>query len=202
MRILIADDHDLVLDAVRSLLEHELPDADISVARNGDDLRTSLATQDPEFDLALIDLRMPGITGVQDIKDLIAEFPEQRFAILSGVAGQMEIAALMESGARGFIPKTMPGDGLVAAVRLILAGQVFTPTQSETDSGADGAALTPREREVLFCLQRGESNKQIARVLDIQETTVKLHLRSLALKLEARNRTEVVVKAIQSGLIA
>ena len=85
---------------------------------------------------------------------------------------------------------------------LILAGQVFTPTQSETDSGADGAALTPREREVLFCLQRGESNKQIARVLDIQETTVKLHLRSLALKLEARNRTEVVVKAIQSGLIA
>ena len=111
-------------------------------------------------------------------------------------------SVLMESGARGFIPKTMPGDGLVAAVRLILAGQVFTPTQSETDSGADGAALTPREREVLFCLQRGESNKQIARVLDIQETTVKLHLRSLALKLEARNRTEVVVKAIQSGLIA
>jgi len=91
---------------------------------------------------------------------------------------------------------------LVAAVRLILAGQVFSPTQTDKSQGADGSNLTPREREVLFCLQRGESNKQIARLLDIQETTVKLHLRSLALKLEARNRTEVVVKAIQSGLIA
>jgi len=145
---------------------------------------------------------MPGITGVQDVKELIAMFSDQPIAILSGVAGQMEITALLESGARGFIPKTMPGDGLVAAVRLILAGQVFSPTQTDKSQGADGSSLTPREREVLFCLQRGESNKQIARLLDIQETTVKLHLRSLALKLEARNRTEVVVKAIQSGLIA
>jgi len=202
MRILIADDHDLVLDAVRSLLEHELPDAEIETARTGDEVREALANHRTQLNLALIDLRMPGISGVQDLKDLIADFPDQQIAILSGVAGQMEIAALMESGARGFIPKTMPGDGLVAAVRLILAGQVFTPTQSDADQLTDGAHLTPREREVLFCLQRGESNKQIARTLDIQETTVKLHLRSLALKLEARNRTEVVVKAIQSGLIA
>ena len=164
MHLLIADDHDLVLDAVRSLLEHELPDAKITIMRDGDVVRTALQNGD-RYDLALLDLRMPGITGVQDVKELIAMFSDQPIAILSGVAGQMEITALLESGARGFIPKTMPGDGLVAAVRLILAGQV-------------------------------------ARLLDIQETTVKLHLRSLALKLEARNRTEVVVKAIQSGLIA
>jgi two-component system, NarL family, nitrate/nitrite response regulator NarL len=201
MHLLIADDHDLVLDAVRSLLEHELPDAEITVMRDGDHVRTALEGG-ARFDLALLDLRMPGISGVQDVKDLIANFSDQPIAILSGVAGQMEIAALLENGARGFIPKTMPGDGLVAAVRLILAGQVFTPTITDRAPGADGSSLTPREREVLFCLQRGESNKQIARLLDIQETTVKLHLRSLALKLEARNRTEVVVKAIQSGLIA
>ncbi|KCZ65458.1 hypothetical protein L53_15695 [Hyphomonas sp. L-53-1-40] len=201
MHLLIADDHDLVLDAVRSLLEHELPDAKITIMRDGDVVRTALQNGD-RYDLALLDLRMPGITGVQDVKELIAMFSDQPIAILSGVAGQMEITALLESGARGFIPKTMPGDGLVAAVRLILAGQVFSPTQTEKGQGADGSSLTPREREVLFCLQRGESNKQIARLLDIQETTVKLHLRSLALKLEARNRTEVVVKAIQSGLIA
>jgi DNA-binding NarL/FixJ family response regulator len=201
MRILIADDHDLVLDAVRSLLEHELPDADVSVVRTGQAVQSELESG-ARFDLVLLDLRMPGITGVQDVKEMIANFSDQSFAILSGVAGQMEVNALMDAGARGFIPKTMPGDGLVAAVRLILAGQVFTPAQTEKASGPDGTDLTPREREVLFCLQRGESNKLIARALDIQETTVKLHLRSLALKLDARNRTEVVVKAIQSGLIA
>ncbi len=201
MRILIADDHDLVLDAVRSLLEHELPDADVSVVRTGQAVQSELGSG-ARFDLVLLDLRMPGITGVQDVKEMIAKFSDQSFAILSGVAGQMEVNALMDAGARGFIPKTMPGDGLVAAVRLILAGQVFTPAQTENASGPDGTDLTPREREVLFCLQRGESNKLIARALDIQETTVKLHLRSLALKLDARNRTEVVVKAIQSGLIA
>ena len=99
MRILIADDHDLVLDAVRSLLEHELPDADVSVVRTGQAVQSELESG-ARFDLVLLDLRMPGITGVQDVKEMIANFSDQSFAILSGVAGQMEVNALMDAGAR------------------------------------------------------------------------------------------------------
>lgn len=201
MKILIADDHDLVLDAVRSLIENDIPNAEVSVVRSGTEVEALLAKGE-RFELILLDLRMPGISGAQDVKDLMARYSEQPIAILSGMAARMEVQMLLENGARGFIPKTMPADGLVAAVRLILAGQVFSPAQPDTGNDSASAALTPREREVLFCLQRGEANKEIARSLDIQETTVKLHLRSLALKLEARNRTEVVVKAIQAGLLA
>lgn len=201
MKILIADDHDLVLDAVRSLLENDLPDVEVELARSGNEVESLLA-EGRRFDLLLLDLRMPGIAGAQDVKELMKRHADQPTAILSGMAARMEVQMLLENGARGFIPKTMPADGLVAAVRLILAGQVFSPMQAEVDNESASASLTPREREVLFCLQRGEANKEIARSLDIQETTVKLHLRSLALKLEARNRTEVVVKAIQAGLLA
>jgi two-component system, NarL family, nitrate/nitrite response regulator NarL len=201
MNILIADDHDLVLDAVRSLLENELPDAQVETARSGPEVEAMLE-EGRRFSLVLLDLRMPGITGAQDVKELILRHADQPIAILSGMAARMEVQMLLESGARGYIPKTMPAEGLVAAVRLILAGQVFSPMQTDDSKDSAFAALTPREREVLFCLQRGEANKEIARSLDIQETTVKLHLRSLALKLEARNRTEVVVKAIQAGLLA
>ena len=201
MKLLIADDHDLVLDAVRSLLENELPDVEIELARSGTEVEKRLDAGE-RFDLLLLDLRMPGISGAQDVKELMKRHSDQPTAILSGMAARMEIPMLLENGARGFIPKTMPADGLVAAVRLILAGQVFSPMPADVEGEAGSVSLTPREREVLFCLQRGEANKEIARSLDIQETTVKLHLRSLALKLEARNRTEVVVKAIQSGLLA
>ncbi|MCZ4298186.1 response regulator transcription factor [Henriciella marina] len=201
MKLLIADDHDLVLDAVRSLLENELPDVEIELARSGTEVEKRLDAGE-RFDLLLLDLRMPGISGAQDVKELMKRHSDQPTAILSGMAARMEIQMLLENGARGFIPKTMPADGLVAAVRLILAGQVFSPMPADVENDAGSVSLTPREREVLFCLQRGEANKEIARSLDIQETTVKLHLRSLALKLEARNRTEVVVKAIQSGLLA
>lgn len=201
MILLIADDHDLVLDAVRSLLENELPDVEIELARSGTEVEKRLDAGE-RFDLLLLDLRMPGISGAQDVKELMKRHSDQPTAILSGMAARMEVQMLLENGARGFIPKTMPADGLVAAVRLILAGQVFSPMPADVEGEAGSVSLTPREREVLFCLQRGEANKEIARSLDIQETTVKLHLRSLALKLEARNRTEVVVKAIQSGLLA
>ncbi|ABI67030.1 two component transcriptional regulator, LuxR family [Maricaulis maris MCS10] len=201
MKILIADDHDLVLDAVRALLENDIPDAEVELVRSGNEVERSLSDGN-RYDLVLLDLRMPGIAGVQDVRDLMKRHADQPVAILSGMASPMEVQMLLENGARGFIPKTMPADGLVAAVRLILAGQVFSPIHHTTDPENEPASLTPREREVLFCLQRGEANKEIARSLEIQETTVKLHLRSLSLKLDARNRTEVVVKAIQAGFLA
>ncbi|MCH2458550.1 MAG: response regulator transcription factor, partial [Henriciella sp.] len=178
MKLLIADDHDLVLDAVRSLLENELPDVEIELARSGTEVEKRLDAGE-RFDLLLLDLRMPGISGAQDVKELMKRHSDQPTAILSGMAARMEIQMLLENGARGFIPKTMPADGLVAAVRLILAGQVFSPMPADVENDAGSVSLTPREREVLFCLQRGEANKEIARSLDIQETTVKLHLRSL-----------------------
>jgi len=200
MRFLLADDHELVLDAISGLIAAEFPDAEIETVTTGTALRDKLA--DSQYDLILLDLRMPGQAGSSDVKLLIEAHPDQRIAILSGYAGKSDVHMLMQAGAGGYIPKTMPGDGLAAALRLILSGEQYVPSSFFMDSGNDDELkLTPREREVLACLQLGDSNKAIARKLDIQETTVKLHLRSLAVKLEARNRTEVVVKAIQMDLL-
>jgi len=198
MKFLVADDHELVLDAVASLLQSTWPEADVATARNADEAAALLDQSEP-FDLVLLDLRMPGFTGLADVGRLMAQH-KGRYAVLSGFVGQREATQLMADGASGIIPKAMPAKSMIAAVQLILSGQRFAPADMPITSGTD-THLTGRERDVLACLHQGEANKEIARSLGIQETTVKLHLRSLAVKLDARNRTEVVIKALKSGLL-
>lgn len=194
MRFLIADDHQLVLDAVASMLQAQWPECEIVMATNGTDAKKQLDCG-TSFDLVLLDLQMPGVNGILDIGKLMSS-NASRYAVLSGFVGQRESLHLMKDGASGIIPKAMPAGSMIAAVQLMLSGQRFAPADLPV-LDSTGANLTEREMDVLRRLHEGESNKAIARSLGIQETTVKLHLRSLATKLDARNRTEIVIKSLK-----
>lgn len=197
MKFLVADDHELVLDAVASLLQATWPEATLVTARSADEADLLLSQSEP-FDLALLDLHMPGFASVRDVGRLMKKH-QGRYAVLSGFVGKREAAQLLADGAFGIIPKVMPAKSMLAAVQLMISGQRFIPADMPLAQETD-ARLTERENDVLACLQRGEANKEIARSLGIQETTVKLHLRSLAVKLDARNRTDVVIKSLKAGL--
>lgn len=197
MKFLVADDHELVLDAVASLLQATWPEATVVTARSADEADL-LLSQSESFDLALLDLHMPGFASVRDVGRLMKKH-QGRYAVLSGFVGKREAAQLLADGAFGIIPKVMPAKSMLAAVQLMISGQRFIPADMPITQETD-TRLTARENDVLACLQQGEANKEIARSLGIQETTVKLHLRSLAVKLDARNRTDVVIKSLKAGL--
>lgn len=206
MKILIADDHDLVRDALSSLIRDDDKDAVVTCCGDLEGAFKALRA-DPSYDLALIDLRMPGMNGLDGAGRLIAAFPDLPVVIITGAANQADVRTALSMGVKGFLPKTTKGRALVNALRVVAAGETYVPASllgsaSDLENSGVSQALTPRESEVLAQLREGASNKEIARALDIQETTVKLHLRTLSTKLGARNRTDIVVKAFSSGLIA
>lgn len=205
MRILLADDHDLVRDAISALLQKDDPQVTVKTT---EDLPSALSAlrQDEPYDVIILDMRMPGMNGLSGIVSVQKNTPNTPIMIMSGNASTQDVHVALKMGAKGFVPKTLAGRSLINAVRLVASGETYVPTDIFTTSAPapqDGlrAALTKREAEVLAQLRQGHSNKEIARILDIAETTVKLHVRSLSDKFSARNRTDIVIKAIDSGLI-
>jgi two-component system, NarL family, nitrate/nitrite response regulator NarL len=208
MRIVLADDHDLVRDSLVTLISHYSTGSEV-IGVDCLDAALSALRRGPRYDLAILDLHMPGMNGLGGLKKLITEWPDLPVALMSGAAHSSDIEAALAMGARGYLPKTMAGRGLVQALELILAGEIFLPSNTlrsnpgriEGDTPDRGLNLTERERQVLQHLKEGMANKEIAQRLSIHEATVKLHLRTLSKKLGARNRTDLVLKAIQLGLV-
>lgn len=172
-----------------------------------EDLMAALASvrRGVRYDLIMLDLRMPGMNGLMGAQKMIELCPETPVMILSGQTSASDVQAALKVGARGFVPKTLAGRSLINAIRLVASGETYVPTgllTTRRERTAPGLAvpLTEREAEVLAELRRGHSNKEIARALNIAETTVKLHLRSISEKLTARNRTDIVVRAIETGI--
>lgn len=215
MKILIADDHRLVIEAVKVKLAELGPDVEFRMALKVEDLRRE-ATDD--LDLALIDLTMPGADGYSHIAELRERLPALPIIVLSGVEDPDVMRAAIDLGALGFIPKAYSPDVMLSAVRLVLAGGVFVPQMmlsgmSHQPAGAPPAAadaaggarstsldqlrglLTERQIDVLRLLSQGKPNKLIARDLGISEGTVKIHLAAIFRALDVRNRTEAVVAA-------
>lgn len=203
MRILLADDHDLVRDAISALLTKEDPDMDVTQACDFSEALAAVRAG-PAFDVIILDLRMPGMNGLSGAQKMREVAPASGLLIMSGSANSNDVRAALKLGARGFVPKTLAGRSLSNAIRLVAAGDSYVPAELLTanDNTANGVAvrLTDREAEVLAQLRLGNSNKDIARALSIAETTVKLHIRSLSDKFAARNRTDIVVRAIETGL--
>ena len=204
MNILIADDHDLVRDAIASLITRGDAQAHVFLASNFQQ-SLDILSQEKDIDLVLLDVNMPGMNHLESIKTVVKRYPDIPIAMISGIIKKTEVELSFDYGAKGFIPKTMNGKALLSVLNMIINGTKYVPeiyldknTAHKQEESND--SLSQRERDVLNELFKGQSNKQIAKSLFIEETTVKLHLRSLFSKLEATNRTEVVVKAIKLGL--
>lgn len=209
MHVLLADDHDLVRESLKAYIERLA--SDITVA-SGRDLTEAMALleQAPPADVIVLDLRMPGMNGFEGLKKVKAKYPNTPVVIMSGSTDAQIVRDVLALGAKGFFPKTMNGQVLVNALRLVTAGETFIPSvylaggendlALEQGTGTAPSAFTKREQEVLQHLLRGRSNKEIAQSLGIEEVTIKLHVRGVCRKLGARNRTEAVAIAHQRGL--
>lgn len=203
MRILLADDHVLVRDALKSYIERLAEDATVHAASSFPEAY-AVAQHEAGLELIILDLRMPGMNGLEGLARMRALRPNTPVVIMSGLARQQDISEALDAGAAGFFPKTLNGAALVSAVRLVLAGERFVPStdhaaaadfEPQLDSETTGT-LTVREREVLDLLTKGLSNKEIARQLDLQEVTIKLHVRGICRKLGAKNRTQAALRAV------
>lgn len=211
MKILIADDHRLIIRAVDKLSELE-PGIEFVAAVN---VRELMERVDEPLDLALIDLGMPGAEGLSHIQQVRQRCPDLPIIVLSGQEDPAVMRDVLDCGAQGYIPKAYSPAVAVSAVRLVMAGGVYVPPMLLSMSGRDdalapGAAagqsaaagvealgdlLTERQVDVLRLLSQGQPNKVIGRSLGISEGTVKIHLAAIFRALNARNRTEAVMKA-------
>ncbi len=200
MRILVADDHELVRDTIAAYLDTDDVDEVQTVATLQD--AVALARKSGSFDLVLLDYNMPGMNGLEGLAEMRAANAGRPVALLSGSATREVATAALKAGAQGFIPKTLSARTLLTAARFMAAGEIYTPIDFLKPSQDDGALnLTRREHEVLRGICEGKANKEIARDLELQEVTVKLHVKTLSRKLEARNRTHAAMIARDKGLV-
>lgn len=202
MRILIADDHDLLRDTLVAFLE----------AAQGFETETAAdfhAAMDaieagPAFDLVLLDLNMPGMNGLEGLEKALATGADQKVALITGNTSREIAQQALDLGAAGFLPKTLSAKSLVNAVRFMAMGEQYVPIDFMTakDEVAHPLAqkLAEREMQVLKGLTEGKSNKEIARDLDLTEPTIKLYLKTLYRKIDVNNRTQAALVAREAGL--
>jgi len=207
MRILIADDHDLVRDTIEEFLKRLGDQTEVLQAATLPEAMTLVTQQTDKLDMILLDLRMPGMNGLAGLTAMRQKCPDVPVVIQSGDVNPDVVRGALQAGAAGFIPKTMRGAAMLNAIRLVQSGGRYVPDVIVTNGAANlleaGARspknLTPRERQVLSQLVKGQSNKEIGRALNIEEITVALHLRSVYRKLEVSTRTQAVRIALQLG---
>ncbi|KIN60380.1 Response regulator receiver domain protein [Sulfitobacter noctilucae] len=203
MRVLIADDHDLLRDTLVMFLEGE---GRMETASAGTfEEACNLIERDDPFDLILLDYNMPGMNGLEGLRTALALKEGQRVALISGEATRQIAEDALEAGAAGFVPKSLPAKSLVNAVKFMAMGEQYAPIDfmtavEEEPTNALAEKLTPRELQVLKGLTEGKSNKEIARDLDITEPTIKLHVKTLYRKVGAANRTQAALIAREAGL--
>ena len=225
MKILLADDHTLFRDALVEYIKRTNDTSEVLLAEDFYQARDILEKND-DIELTLLDFKMPGMNGLDGLKQIREKYPNSPVALLSGVAEEGHVRKAMEMGARGFFPKTLSGKAMMKAIELVLTGEKFLPIDENTNSIQssyfngpdktyqglsdglqeglglkDDPKLTRREKEVLGYLVKGASNKEIARALDLQIVTIKLHVRGICKKLHAKNRTQAALTGQKMGLV-
>ncbi|TKZ20577.1 response regulator transcription factor [Shimia litoralis] len=201
MRLLIADDHDLVRETIGAFLEQE---KGVQVT-HASSLSEAMSTvrKAPAFDLVLLDYSMPGMDGLAGLQTMLNENGGNPVALISGTASKSIAEEALRMGASGFLPKTLAAKTLTNAVKFMAMGETFAPIDFMTAAPEDTqpGLLTPRESQVLKGISEGKSNKEIARDIDLREVTVKLHIKTLSRKLGAKNRTHAAMIARDQKLL-
>jgi two-component system, NarL family, nitrate/nitrite response regulator NarL len=200
MRILLADDHDLVRETLAAFLEHE----GFEEVRMASTLEEALAVTEASgsFDLVLVDYDMPGMHGLEGLKRMMRVNEGRPVALISGSVTTAIAEEALTLGAAGYVPKTLGSRSMVAAARFMVAGEIYAPLSlMKKETTLADSLLSPREVDVLRGICEGKSNKEIARDHDLQEVTVKLHVKTMSRKLEAKNRTHAAMIARDRKLL-
>lgn len=213
IRVLLADDHALVREGTRRLLETEDDVVVVAEAASGEEAIEAARRFHP--DIAIVDIAMPGIGGINATRAIKEEHPETAVLMLSAYDDEPYLMALLEAGAAGFLLKNVHGQELVKALRAVARGEsVLPPALAEklmrrlatqprpTEQQPAAQQLSERELDVLRLAARGLPNKEIARRLNLSIRTVHSHLANIFAKMHVGSRTEAVLLALREGLIS
>ncbi len=207
MKVLIADDHGIVRSGLRMLLERQMDIEVVGEASDGAEARDMAIRRRP--DLAILDVKMPKLTGLQATREIRAQAPDVAVLILSMYDDERYLFEALKAGASGYVLKAQADADLIEAVRAVERGEPFlTPDAQRAliqDVLGEGASreeqLTPREEEVVKLVAEAHTNKEIAAILHLSEKTVENHRSNAMRKLGMRDRVELVRYAIRKGLI-
>jgi len=213
LRVLIADDDDLMRAGLRAVLSSDETISVIGEAADGREAAGGTRALKP--DVVLMDVRMPGMDGIAATREIIAAAPDTRVLILTTFEDDDYVFGALSVGASGFLLKRTQPEQLLAAIHTIAAGEsLLSPSVTRTvinrmasQPQPDPASsrrlrlLTPRERDVLELVARGLSNTEIAAALFVEESTVKTHLKRILAKLNLRDRVQAVILAYETGLV-
>jgi len=201
MRVLVVDDHPIMRFGIATII-NATPDM-VAVAQAGSGEEAIELYEEHRPDITLMDLQLPGMSGVDAIRTIIARHNHAKFVVLTTYEGDEDIHQALEAGARSYIVKGMPHATLVSAVRRVHGGGRFlpSPVSRALSSRTPNSDLSSREREVLKLIVKGRSNREIASDLGITEATVKCHVGVILSRLNVTDRTQAAIAALQRGLV-
>ena len=208
LSVLIADDHELFRDGLRSLVEDALGAEDVRQAGSLDEALDIMNESSPP-DLLILDLRMPGVSGAEAFAALRDALPGTKVVVMSASEERDDIIAALAGGVHGYIPKSLSASQIEAALRDVLGGRIYAPAALGARTAAPAPDIRPiatsvegltiRQRDVLGQLMKGQSSKEIARALSIAEGTVKIHLAAIYRAVGVRTRAEAIAKLSARG---
>jgi two-component system NarL family response regulator len=200
IRLLVADDHDILRQGLVAVLERDPRFSVVATASNGEEAVAAYRRTQP--DLAIMDLRMPVMEGPEAIRAIRAEFAEARVVVLTVYEGDVDIARALSAGAAAYVLKGMPSDELFEAIMAVHEGRQYIPPRiTQVLDQAGRTDLTRREMDVLRLIVSGHSNREIAQELNTTEGTIKSYVNALLGKLGVRDRTQAATAAIRRGLV-
>ena len=202
LTVLVADDHPVVREGLMALINRQPDMRAVAEAGNGKEAVEQFFAVHP--DMALLDLRMPLMDGVEAAIAIRERQPEAKLVIVSSYESEEEVHRCMRAGVQGYVLKDAPIKDLIDCLHAIAAGKTWIPpgVGAKLASRVTSRELTPREMQVLRAIAIGKSNKEIGVMLDITESTVKVHVTHLLNKLKSGGRTEAISMALKRGLVA
>ena len=201
IRIMIVEDHFVVREGLKAIIDSQKDMLTVAEAGNGRQAVEAFEQHQP--DVTLMDVRIPGLNGIDAIGAIVAKFPNAHVIVLSTYGGDENIFRAFQAGAMAYFLKDIKGQDLVDAIRAVHAGQRVVPPEiaSQLAARVPLTALSPREMEILTLVAKGKSNKEIATELAISEGTVRVHTSNLLSKLHCNGRAQAVSEAIRRGII-